>query len=208
MSRSPARLLVLSAVLALVALPAAAGDWIVELANGSQLISRYQPREASWDPNIVLLMTSDGNTIGLSRGDIASVRSDIESRGFGTVIDSKTIALGWAPNDLPDPAAEPGTTLSPEMQILQQMIAQQGQQTQGLTVQQFVDPVAAGGGLPSFGASGGAPIGDAGSLAPGGLGTPGIVTAPPTAGLPIPQTGSLPLQGTSLPVQSAPVISP
>lgn len=216
------RPLVLVVVFALAALPAAAGDWVVELENGSQLVSRYQPRESTWDPGVVLLMTADGNTIGLSRSDIVSVRSDIESRGFGTVIDSKTVALGWAPNDLPDPEAQPDSTLSPEMQLLQQMVAQQNQPQQNVNVDQFVDPGLAGGGLPVFGAPTGGLPGDTGEPAPGGLGPPGVVGAPPSFGLPVPQTGSLPSQGTSVPLQSgvvpgqggsvpaqpAPVISP
>lgn len=202
----------LAALLLAAALPAAAGDWVVVLHNGSEFVSRYQPEEASWDPGLVLLMTADGNTIGLHRADIASVTSDIESRGFGTVIDDKTISLGWAPNDLPDPeAAQPGTGLSPEMQILQQMIAAQSQPQQqpNVTVQQFVDPAFAGGGLPAFGTPvGGVPPGDLGPFSPGTLGPPGIVTAPPATSLPVPQPGSLPAQGTSLPAQSAPVITP
>jgi hypothetical protein len=214
MPRPLSRPLVVAAALAVLltaaALPAAAGDWVVALHNGTEFVSRYQPEEASWDPDLVLLMTADGNTIGLSRADIASVTSDIESRGFGTVIDDKTISLGWAPNDLPDPeAAQAGNGLSPEMQILQQMIAAQSQPQQPVTVQQFVDPSFAGGGIPAFGTPiGGVPPGDLGPFTPGPLGAPGIVTAPPTTSLPIPQAGSLPAQGTSLPVQSAPVISP
>lgn len=214
MPRPLSRPLVLAAAVAALlaaALPAAAGDWVVVLHNGSEFVSRYQPEEASWDPDLVLLLTADGNTIGLHRADIASVTSDIESRGFGTVIDDKTISLGWAPNDLPDPqAAEPGAGLSPEMQLLQQMIAAQSQpQQQPVSVQQFVDPSFAGGGLPAFGTPvGGVPPGDFGGFAAGPLGAPGIVTAPPTTALPIPQAGSLPAQGTSLPAQAAPVVSP
>jgi hypothetical protein len=100
----PLALAALLAVLAAVALPAAAGDWVVTLHNGTELVSRYQPEEASWDPEVVLLLTADGNLVGLSRADIASVSSDIESRGFGTVIDDKTrranrvgrLDVGWS----------------------------------------------------------------------------------------------------------------
>lgn len=211
MPRPTARFVALAAAV-LVTLPAAAGDWTVTLHNGTEFVSRYQPEEASWDPDVVLLMTAEGNTIGLSRADIASVTSDIESRGFGTVIDDKTISLGWAPNDLPDPAAEAAASgLSPEMQLLQQMIAAQNQPAPApnLNVQQFVDPSFAGGGLPAFGTpTGGVPFSDFGGFPGGGLGVPGVVTAPPSTAMPVPTTGSLPAQGTSLPVQSSPVISP
>lgn len=203
----PLALAALLAVLAAAALPAAAGDWVVTLHNGTELVSRYQPEEASWDPEVVLLLTADGNLVGLSRADIASVSSDIESRGFGTVIDDKTISLGWAPNDLPDAdAAAAGQGLSPEMQILQQMIAAQNQPAPNVNVQQFVDPGFAGGGLPAFGTpTGGVPT-EFGPFDPGafGGGAVGVVTAPPSTSLPIPQTGSLPAQGTSLPAQTGP----
>lgn len=196
------------AVLAAAALPAAAGDWVVTLRNGTEFVSRYQPEEASWDPDVVLLMTADGNTIGLARADIASVASDIESRGFGTVIDDKTISLGWAPNDLPDAdAAAAGQGLSPEMQILQQMIAAQGQGAPPQNVQQFVDPGFAGGGLPTFGTpTGGIPT-EFGPFDPGAFGTgaAGIVSAPPSTSLPVPTAGSLPIQGSTLPVQGTTV---
>lgn len=207
------RPLALAAALALfaaAALPAAAGDWVVTLHNGTEFVSRYQPEEASWDSQVVLLLTADGNTIGLSRSDIASVFSDIESRGFGTVIDDKTISLGWAPNDLPDAdAAAEGEGLSPEMQILQQMIAAQGQQAPApnLNTQQFVDPGFAGGGLPTFGTPTGGVPADFGGFNPAAFGTgaAGVVTAPPSTSLPIPQASSLPAQGSALPVQGTAV---
>lgn len=206
----PLALAVALAVFAAAALPAAAGDWVVTLRNGTEFVSRYQPEEASWDPEVVLLLTADGNTIGLSRADIASVASDIESRGFGTVIDDKTISLGWAPNDLPDAdAAAAGQGLSPEMQILQQMIAAQNQQAPPpQTVQQFVDPGLAGGGLPAFGTpTGGLLPPDFGTFDPAAFsgGAVGIVSAPPSTSLPIPQAGSLPAQGSAVPGQSSAV---
>jgi hypothetical protein len=206
----PLALAVALAVFAAAALPAAAGDWVVTLRNGTEFVSRYQPEEASWDPEVVLLLTADGNTIGLSRADIASVASDIESRGFGTVIDDKTISLGWAPNDLPDAdAAAAGQGLSPEMQILQQMIAAQNQQAPPpQTVQQFVDPGLAGGGLPAFGTpTGGLMPPDFGAFDPAAFsgGAVGIVSAPPSTSLPIPQAGSLPAQGSAVPGQSSAV---
>ena len=200
-----------AAVLGLAALPAAAGDWTVTLHNGTEFVSRYQPEESAWDPDVVLLLTADGNTIGLSRADIASVTSDIESRGFGTVIDDKTISLGWAPNDLPDAdAAAAAGGLSPEMQLLQQMLAAQNQPAQNVTVPQFVDPGFAGGGLPAFGTpTGGVPSSFTG-FPDVGQGAVGVVTAPPSTSLPIPSATSLPAQGTTLPIQTAPAggISP
>jgi hypothetical protein len=208
MPRPPALAAAL-ALFAAAALPAAAGDWVVTLHNGTEFVSRYQPEEASWDPEVVLLMTADGNTIGLARADVASVASDIESRGFGTVIDDKTISLGWAPNDLPDAdAAAAGQGLSPEMQILQQMIAAQNQQPPPpQTVQQFVDPGSAGGGLPAFGTPTGGLPPDFGAFDPAAFsgGAVGIVSAPPSTSLPIPQAGSLPAQGSAVPGQSSAV---
>lgn len=133
---------------ALFAGPAAGATWTVELVNGTEFDTRYQPEEASWDPTLVLLLTEQGNLIALDRAEIARVATDVEDRGFGTVIDTSTISLGVLPNDadVPDPAGEELSTA----QVLQQVIAaQQGQPAADYTVPQFVDPGQAGrGGLP------------------------------------------------------------
>ena len=136
-------LAVLSA--ALVALPAAAETYILTLHDGAVFESRYQPEEASWDPGVVMILTEFGNWIALQRADIADVTTDVESKGFGTVIDTNTISLGVLANDAipPEEQEEPDA-----FQQLQQFLTQQNQQPD-YTVQQFAEPGELGtGGLP------------------------------------------------------------
>jgi hypothetical protein len=134
-------LLVLSS--ALSAIPAAAEVFTVTLKNGSTLETQYQPQEASFDKDMVLLMTEVGNWIGVRRDEIETVVSDAESTGFGKVIGKNTVDLGWAANDAIDPNAEgagkqdPGTTLA--VQAMQNLF-QQRQEQQSYTIKQFVSP--------------------------------------------------------------------
>lgn len=129
---------------ALLAVPAAdAATYIVTLDNGNTFESRFQPSEASWDPDMVMLMTEHGNWIGLEKANIREVTTDIESAGFGTVIDSKTISLGVLANDRPEPTeGEPSNR-----ELIQEFLANQPP-PQDYSVEQFVDPSQAGGGLP------------------------------------------------------------
>ncbi len=98
------------AALALLAVtPAISAVFRVELKNGNSFDTRYQPRVAEWDENKVVMLTDVGNRITLHKDDIASVTTDTQAKGFGTVIDTTTIVLGWAPNDAPtemDPSGD------------------------------------------------------------------------------------------------------
>ncbi len=104
----PSVLLAAAALVALSAVPATAAIYTVTLKNGSTFDSRYQPEQASWDGDKVVLLTEFGNRIALSAADIDSVTVDSESRGFGHQLNSSTMMLGWAPNDALDPASEEG----------------------------------------------------------------------------------------------------
>jgi hypothetical protein len=93
---------VILAVLMLFAItPLTAAAFRVQLKNGNQFVSRYQPKVAEWDENKIVFLTDVGNRITLHKDDIADVSADHEVKGFGTVIDTTTIVLGWAPNDAP-----------------------------------------------------------------------------------------------------------
>ena len=146
--RALAAAVALSAALLLLAPPAAsAATYKVTLENGNSFESRFQPEEATWDSGILLLLTQYGNWIAISKDDVAEVTTDIESRGFGKVIDTKTVSLGVLANDAPDPDA-PAPQLTPAQQ-LQQILQQQQQSVPDYTVNQFVEPSSAGqGGLP------------------------------------------------------------
>mgnify|MGYP007073203895 CR=1 FL=1 len=139
---------IVASALVLVALPALAETYTVELANGTSFESRYRPKEVAWDETKVLLLTDVGNWIALERSEILSVTTDTETQGFGKVIDVHTIALGWAPNDAP--AESPEDALDPTSRLLNFLQAER-ENAPDYSVQQFVDPSEAGintGGLP------------------------------------------------------------
>ncbi|MBP7586320.1 MAG: hypothetical protein KBA72_00075 [Thermoanaerobaculia bacterium] len=101
-------LLVAVGVCALFAPAAEATVYSVALKNGTTFDTRYQPEEASWDPDKVVLMTEFGNRIALAASEIESVTVDSESRGFGHQLNNTTMALGWAPNDALDANSDEG----------------------------------------------------------------------------------------------------
>jgi len=146
-SSVPRLALVAALVLATAAAPSAlAASYIVKLNSGDTFETRYQPETASWDDGMVLLLTEFGNWIALESADIAEVTTDLESRGFGKVIDTKTVSLGILPNDAADPSQQEPPS---QAEILQQFLAQQQANQPDYTVQQFVEPGATGtGGLP------------------------------------------------------------
>lgn len=140
--------------LALLAAPAGAESFQVTLTDGSGFESRYQPQEASWDPSMVLLLTEFGNWIGLAKDSIASVVSDLDDTGFGTRIDSTTISLGFAPNDMAipeedqvvaggaapgSPAAASAAAAAAQNAILENYLQQRAAE-QSYSIQQFVEP--------------------------------------------------------------------
>lgn len=128
------------------AVPAGAEVFFVTLNNGTTIETAYQPQAASWDSSMVLLMTEQGNWIGLPQADIREVRSESQISGYGRAIDSKTFELGFAPNDASDPDAKPSDPAEARAQLLEQMILQQQQELndrraqESYTVEQFVDP--------------------------------------------------------------------
>ncbi len=144
------RCTIVASALLLMAFPALAELYTVELANGTSFESRYRPKEVAWDETKILLLTDVGNWIALERSDIVRVTTDTEEQGFGKVIDVHTIALGWAPNDAP--VENPEDALDPTSRLLNYLQAQQDNQPD-YTVDQFVEPGEAGG------SSGGLPVG-------------------------------------------------
>jgi len=140
--------------LSVAALPAAAEIYTVKLSNGTEFETRREPVEAEWDSNLLMVLTDVGNWIGLDKADVVGVEIDTENKGFGKVIDSNTIALGWAPNDAP--TGDPEEALDPMSRLLNFLSAEQANQPD-YSVQQFVEPGQAGrdtGGLPVGGYTG------------------------------------------------------
>ena len=134
-------------VLVLSALPAAAEVYTVTLTNGSVMETAYQPQEAAFDRDLVLLMTDVGNWIGVRKDEIESVRSDAELGGYGKVIEKNTILLGWSANDAADPDAKAegqgnsrtDPALSATAQALQNLYDQR-QAEENYSIKQFVQP--------------------------------------------------------------------
>ena len=81
---------------ALISVPASAAVFKIELTNGETLETRYRPRQSTQDENKILLITKHGNWISLPKDVIESVSSDFESKGYGTVLSTTTIVLGFA----------------------------------------------------------------------------------------------------------------
>ena len=105
--------------------PLAADVFTVTLTNGSTFVTRYQPHQSETQENKILLRTEFGNWISLPKDVVVSVESDTEAKGFGTVLDSQTIALGSIPTSMSSKGqAEGSVPLDPTAQLLQMMIQQ------------------------------------------------------------------------------------
>jgi hypothetical protein len=106
-----ARLRILAVALvavAVCALPAAAEYYTITLKNGATFTTRYQPEDASWDPDKMIFLNEWGNSVSIVKDDVESISTSLENRGYGHMLNSTTIALGWAPNDAIDPDSEEG----------------------------------------------------------------------------------------------------
>jgi hypothetical protein len=94
------------AVLLLACLPLQALEYEVRLLNGNVFHTRYEPVLAPFDSTKFLFMTTYGNSIAISRDQVADVISTTEAKGFGKRLDAMTILIGLAPNDNPTPEEE------------------------------------------------------------------------------------------------------
>jgi hypothetical protein len=176
----------LVALLAAVAVvPAAAEVYTVTLTNGSLFESRYLPRQAAWDTGMIELATETGAWIALPKSLVQSVTALSETKGFGRVINTTTVDLGFAPNDLPEVP-----------KVDNSAIALQEAMNRSYDIEQFAEPNQAGrgsssgGGLPIWGVAGG---GGGGFTPPLPAPAPVPVPAPPPAApAPPGDTGSSP----------------
>ncbi|HKV10492.1 MAG TPA: hypothetical protein VJ725_20290 [Thermoanaerobaculia bacterium] len=141
MSRSLARVWPLLVALALLALPAGAEVYTITLTNGTVVETAQQPQEAAWDSNLVLFLTEVGNWVGVTKAEIESVRSETQRKGYGIRISDSTVAIGWAPNDLPteEEAAQGRTGVDRAADALDRMAAQ-AEQDRNYSINQFVEP--------------------------------------------------------------------
>lgn len=176
--------------------PLSATVYKVTLKNGNVFETRYQPEDASWDAGKIVLLDEMGNLIALSKDDVQEVLSDIEAKGYGTVIDNTTMYLGWAPNEGEEGTAEGAAAAAAQAT---------GQEEPNLTYNQFVEPDQTQG-MPgewvAYPSSGQRGAGVYNQNAPGGPGGGPYLTPPyvqpnnPAAGTPAPEAPAPPPSGT------------
>jgi hypothetical protein len=133
--------------LALLALPAAADVFHVTLKNGAEILTTRQPQQATWDPNMILLLTEVGNWVGFVKDEIESIRAEDPTDGYGSRIKDNVIALGWSPNDAPDASGDVNDRIASIAERMLEMAEAQ----QNYSVQQFVQPEETQGIPASFG---------------------------------------------------------
>ncbi len=136
--RSTSLVWLLVAAVALFAMPATAEVFHVTLTNGTTVDSAVQPQQASWDSNMVMLMTEVGNWVGFQKNEIADIKAVDPTAGFGVRISSTAIALGRFSNDLPESAK--GTGQENKYLDLASRALEMAERQQHYSVQQFVEP--------------------------------------------------------------------
>ena len=117
------RSMIVLVLLAVFAMPAAAELFTITLTNGSTFTSRYRPIQSAADEGTLQFLTDTGNWISLEKEIVTSVTAETESRGFGIVIDTQTIALGWDPTSIQQ-AEESETPEDPTAQLLRYLVEQ------------------------------------------------------------------------------------
>ena len=184
MLRSLTRVWPLLLVLALFAAPATADVYYVTLTNGNVIETAHQPQQASWDPNMVLLLTEVGNWIGFPKDQIQGVRAEDPTQGYGIKISDKAIALGRSPNDLPvndDATKSRADQLTDRYLAIAERQMQIQEERRSYSVQQFAEPGASAGiPLVSYGSGSGAVSGYGGMVLGGGSPTEMNGAASPT----------------------------
>jgi hypothetical protein len=169
MSRSLSRVGPVLVVLALFAVPAMADVYFVTLTNGTVIETARQPQQASWDPNMVLLLTEVGNWVGFPKEDVKNVRSEDPTQGFGIRISDKAIALGRAPNDLPGEKTKAEQAADRYLEYANRLL-DLAEQRANYSVRQFAEPNSSQG-QPTYGI-GFSALGGLGGAGGGNINTP------------------------------------
>lgn len=186
--RSTSRAWLLVLAIALLAVPATAEVFHVTLTNGTTVDSSVQPQQASWDPNMVMLMTDVGNWVGFSKDEIVDIKAVDPTAGFGVRISSTAIALGRFSNDLPEPGKGGGAGQDQDKYLsLATKALEAADRQQHYSVQQFVEPNQTQGIPAAFaGYGGGGNVGGSAGAALQGSPGPGTGASQPTAAAPPP----------------------
>lgn len=155
--KTPALLLLVLAIALLAAPNVWAERFVVTMENGTTFETLRQPRTASWDSGVLMVLTDAGNWIGLEANQVAKVRARSEEQGFGRVIDAKTIEIGVLANDAPtdEELEEEAANQDPFLAALERIeeLSRPPEQPQ-TTVEQFVNPEDTLGVPTSYGNSG------------------------------------------------------
>ena len=122
------------------ALPAAGEVYTIRLTTGGTFESRYQPKQPAWDTTLVTFIDETGTEIALPQALIAEVTAQSETKGYGRVLDTTTVDLGFMPNDLDQSQRlmQEQARMNPEGQMV---VTPNGSG-------QFVEPGQIGGGIP------------------------------------------------------------
>lgn len=139
----------------------AASAYRVKMHNGNEFLSAYKPVHADWDPSKLLLLTEQGNLVALDEADIAEVVHDLEVQGFGRVIDTTTIEVGYTAN-MSNQELSPDGQLPESVQQLQQL-----QRT--MTMERALQPPPPNYSVPQFAepnSGGGIPVGFVNTVTP------------------------------------------
>ena len=170
----------LALVAALFAVPATAEVFHVTLTNGTTVDSSVQPQQASWDPNMVMLMTEVGNWVGFQKNEIADIKAVDPTAGFGVRISNTAIALGRFSNDLPESAKGTAGQENKYLDLATKAL-EAAEKQHHYSIQQFVEPSQTQGIPAAFAGYGGSPTGALqGSPGPGpGASQPAAPAPPP-----------------------------
>ncbi|HEV7504081.1 MAG TPA: hypothetical protein VGS07_04150 [Thermoanaerobaculia bacterium] len=180
MIRSTPSIWLLMLAFALLAVPATAEVFHVTLTNGTTVDSAVQPQQASWDPNMVMLLTDVGNWVGFPKDEIADIKAVDPTAGFGVRISSTAIALGRFSNDLPEPT-KGGAQDQDKYLAAATRAMEAAEKQQHYSVQQFVEPNQTQGIPAAFAGSGGygSNVGGSAGVPLQGSPGPGAGTAAP-----------------------------
>jgi hypothetical protein len=171
----------------LCTLAARAEVYTIKLTSGGVFESRYEPKPATWDKSMLVFLDETGLQIALPKSMVSEVTAMSETKGFGRVLDTTTLDLGFMPNDMPQQGPN---APNPQAQ-LEAMLSNRRSYDQT----QFVEPAEAGGGIPVNSAGGffGGPTGNFTTPVPSPTtGTPPPFTTVPQTGTPPPFTTSSP----------------
>ena len=92
-------LLALIILLSVLAPAAQAATYQIHVTGGTTFTTRYAPRLADFDPSLLMFMSDQSNWVSLPVALVSDIIVLEEALGYGTVIDDKTIMIGFTPND-------------------------------------------------------------------------------------------------------------